>query len=214
MNLALFGATGTAGLLLVEKALAAGHYVTVYARNPSKLAIQHERLRVVRGELNNMAAIDKTVQGQDAVISLLGPAGAKSTHQPLTLGMTCIVAAMKRFGVRRLIATSTPSAEDPVDRFALSFRLAVWLIRKLSLESYEDIVGAAKVVRSSGLDWTLVRLPMLTNKVSVSPPACDYLGSPGIRLFWLSRNVLTDFLLSQLNDSAWLRKAPVLSNRA
>ena len=171
-------------------------------------------MTVVSGNLDDYSAIMNVIQGQDAVISLLGPSGDKISGLPVTTGMNSIVAAMKAHGVRRLIASSTPSADDPSDQFVLSFRLAVWLIRKFSPDSYADIVGAADVVRSSGLDWTLVRLPMLSNKIGVSPPASAYLGSSDIRLFWLSRNVLADFLLTQLNDSIWLQKAPVLSNRS
>jgi nucleoside-diphosphate-sugar epimerase len=212
MKLALFGATGAAGILLTQKALAAGHGVVVYARNPSKMSIAHERLTLVKGELNDESAIDGAIQGRDAVISLLGPT-PKSSGRPLTLGMSAIVAAMKRNGVRRLIAISTPSSPDPADGSAFSFGLAVRMVRTLVAEGYADIVGEAEVVRASDLDWTVVRLPMLTNKEGSSPPAAGYIGSPGIRLFWLSRNVLADFLLSQLDDSTWLRKAPVISNR-
>jgi len=212
MKLIVFGGTGPTGRLLVGKALAAGHSVTVYARTPSKLSLAHQRLTVVSGELSNASAIANAVAGQDAVISVLGP-GPKSKGRQLTEGMASIVAAMKQGGVSRLIATSTPSSPDPADRFSFGFRLGIWLVRMLGPEIYADLRGAAQIVRSSGLECTLVRLPMLTNKEASPPPVADYVGAPGIRLFWLSRNVLADFLLSQIADRAWLGKAPVLSNR-
>src|SRR5271168_1722787 len=212
MKLTLFGATGEAGIMLIDKALAAGHDVTAYARNPSKLAGKSSILRIVSGELSNAAAITKAIEEQDAVVSLLGPKpGAKG--RPLGAGMSVIANAMQATGVRRLIATSTPSSPDPADRSALSFRLAVRLIRALQPDGYADIVASAEVVRSSQLDWTLVRLPMLTSKDGSAPPAVGYVGSPGLRLFWLSRNVLADFVLSQLNDRTWLCKAPLISNQ-
>jgi NAD(P)H-binding len=120
---------------------------------------------------------------------------------------------MRAHGVRRLIATSTPSWVDPGDRFAFSFWLAIRLIRTLQRSAYDDIVGAANAVHTSGLDWTLVRLPMLTNKPDTSPPVTAYIGAADLRLFWLSRNVLADFLVGQLANQASIHKAPVLSNR-
>jgi uncharacterized protein YbjT (DUF2867 family) len=51
MRLVVFGATGLAGQVLVSQALAAGHEVTAYARNPSKLGSSRPKLTVVRGEL-------------------------------------------------------------------------------------------------------------------------------------------------------------------
>lgn len=67
------------------------------------------------------------------------------------------------------------------------------------------------MIRSSDLDWTLVRVPMLTLKESASPPVAGHVGDPGIKMF-LSRNALADFLLAQLEGTTWMRRAPVLSN--
>lgn len=212
MRVTIFGATGAAGLLVTRKALDDGHTVTAYARNPSKLDIQHTRLAVVQGELTDHPAIAQAVARCDAVISVLGPT-PKAIGRPVTDGMKAIISAMQAKGVRRLIATATPSWVDANDHSAFSFRLAIRLIRTLQRPAYDDIVGTSQAVTSSGLDWTLVRLPMLTNKPGSPPPVADYVGAADLRLFWLSRNVLADFLVGQLTDRTWIRKAPVLSNR-
>jgi hypothetical protein len=39
-------------------------------------------------------------------------------------------------------------------------------------------------------------------------------GSPEIRLFSLSRNVLAEFLSHQLEDRSWIRKSPAILNRS
>jgi uncharacterized protein YbjT (DUF2867 family) len=213
MKLAIFGATGPSGKLLVHKALSAGHAVTVYARNPSKLS-GLAGVTVVQGELTESDAIARAVGGQDAVLSLLGPT-RRSTGTPVADGTRLIVKAMQAAGVKRLIATATPSAADPLDGSALSFRLVVAGIKAFAGSAYTEIVTTAQVVRDSGLDWTLVRLPMLSNAPASKPAAAGYLGDPRIKLFSLSslsRETLTDFMLAQLTDRTWLHKAPVLSN--
>jgi nucleoside-diphosphate-sugar epimerase len=212
VKVTIFGATGAAGQLVTRKALDDGHEVTVYARNSSKLNIQHGRLTIVKGDLTDHSAVAEAVAGRDAVISVLGPT-QKAVGRPVTDGTKAIISAMQTHGIRRLIATSTPSAVDPNDRAAFSFSLAVRLIRTLQHSAYEEIIGAAAAIRASTLDWTLVRLPMLTSKQAVPPPVADYVGAADLRLFWLSRNVLADFLVGQLVDRTWIRKAPVLSNR-
>jgi len=212
MKITLFGATGPTGIVLTQKALAAGHSVTVYARNPAKLAVQHPRLTVIRGTLDESDTVARAISGSDAVISVLGPAG-RVKGRPITAGMRAIVAAMQAQGVRRLIVTATPSARDPRDRFVFSFACAVRLVRLLLPEVYADIVGWAEVVRASGLDWTLVRLPMLTDRPGKFPPVAGPVGTPGLNLFSLSRDVLAEFLLAQLEDRAWLGQAPAISNR-
>jgi hypothetical protein len=44
---------------------------------------------------------------------------------------------------------------------------SIKFIHLLQRDAYEDVVGAAQVIRESDLDWTTVRLPMLSNKRSL-----------------------------------------------
>jgi hypothetical protein len=53
---------------------------------------------------------------------------------------------------------------------------------------------------------------MLSSKPTAHSAVTGYVGDPGIKLFSLSRNALADFLLLQLQDRTWVRKAPVLCN--
>ena len=73
MNVAVFGATGRTGRLVVGKALDAGHRVTAFARDPSKLGASDERLRVVEGDVYDRVRVEEAVAGQDAVVSAVGP---------------------------------------------------------------------------------------------------------------------------------------------
>ncbi len=211
MNILILGATGDSGRLTTEKALAAGHDVTAYVRNPGKVTANNPRLSVIKGELGDVAAIRAAMEGQDAVISLLGPAG-KAAGMVYSAAMQTIVEAMRSAGVRRLIATATPSAADPKDRFSLPFWLAVKMIRLMAGDACADLSALGKVVSDSGLDWTLVRLPWLTSKPHARPAVAGYVGDKSIKLFFLSRQRLADFLIDQLTDTTWVNKAPAISN--
>lgn len=72
MNVLIFGATGGTGRALVEQALAQGHAVTAFARNPSKVQTKHSNLRVVKGNVLDPASLEAAIRGQDAVLSALG----------------------------------------------------------------------------------------------------------------------------------------------
>lgn len=151
------------------------------------------------------------IAGQDAVISLLGPTG-KSTGMPISEGMRNIVEAMQANGVMRLIATATPSASDPHDRFSLPFWLAIRMIKALAGTAYADITAEVDVIRTSQLDWTIVRLPWLTSKPNPRRAVAGYVGDPRIKLFFLSRQRLAEFVVEQLTDPTWRRTAPAISN--
>ncbi|GAB2869410.1 NAD(P)-dependent oxidoreductase [Nocardioides pacificus] len=212
MKTTILGATGPAGRLVVSRALNQGHTVTVHARHPDKLGDLAGRpgLEVVTGQLDDRASLDAAVAGADAVISVLGPGRDKASIPPLVPGMQNVVDAMTAVGVRRLVATSTPSATDPADTRDLRFSLMVTGIRLGAAPAYRAIVAMADIVRGSSLDWTLVRLPLLHDKPVDSPARPRQVGEPGgIRL---SRAALADFLLAETVDGAWVRRSPLLAD--
>jgi putative NADH-flavin reductase len=210
MRIAVFGATGDTGRLLVDRALARGHPVVAYARNPGKLDRRDERLAVVAGELDDQDAIQRAVAGSDAVVSLLGPNG-RSPGQPVARGTVNVVRAVERQGVRRLVAVATPSAADPEDRFDVRFAPMVLLVRTLLPSAYRDIVATAAAVRSSTLDRTLVRVPLLNSKPPTGRVRLGYLGRSEVGTS-LSRADLAAFLLAAATDARHVRRAPVVSN--
>jgi len=210
MRIAVFGSTGITGQLLVKQALEAGYEVVAFARNPAKLAIKSERLTIVQGSLTDIEPIEQTVCGAEAVISLLGPTGnVKGT--PLSTGTKQILSAMKKHGVRRIVAVSTASAGDPNDRFDFKFKLLVSLIKLGMRGAYKEIVTMADAIRTSELDWTLVRVPFLTNKQGTGKVRVGYYGH-GIIRARLSRADLARFMLEQLQDPTYIQKAPAISN--
>ena len=72
MRLLVFGATGGTGRALVEQALAQGHLVTAFARDPAKVRGAHQNLTIARGNMLDSSSVEAAVQGQDAVLSAVG----------------------------------------------------------------------------------------------------------------------------------------------
>jgi putative NADH-flavin reductase len=210
MKIAIFGATGETGRQLVEQALAAGYQVVAYVRNPSKLNTKHENLTIVQGELADQAIIERAVSAADAVISVLGPRGG-SKGKPITRGMQNIIEAMKKQGVRRLIISSTLSAKDPNDLPDFKAKALVNLVKLTMHAAYEEIVSVADTVRKSDLDWTIVRLTTLNNNPKSGKVRVGYLGKGEVGLR-ISRADLAEFMLKQVQDTKYLRQAPVISN--
>jgi putative NADH-flavin reductase len=210
MKIAIFGATGETGRQLVEQALAAGYQVVAYVRNPSKLNTKYENLTIVQGELADQAIIERAVSAADAVISVLGPRGG-SKGKPITRGMQNIIEAMKKQGVRRLIISSTLSAKDPNDLPDFKAKALVNLVKLTMHAAYEEIVSVADTVRKSDLDWTIVRLTTLNNNPKSGKVRVGYLGKGEVGLR-ISRADLAEFMLKQVQDTKYLRQAPVISN--
>ena len=72
MQLIIFGSTGATGRQIVAQALEQGHDVTAFARSPEKLDQKHEKLKVVQGDVLDLASVERAIQGQDVVLCTLG----------------------------------------------------------------------------------------------------------------------------------------------
>ena len=210
MKLTIFGATGGTGKKLVEQALAAGNQVVAYVRNPSKLEFIHKDLTIVEGELADQMMIEQAVSGVDAVISVLGPRGG-SKEKPITQGMQNIIAAMNKYGVRRLIVSSTLSVKDPNDIPDFKVNILVNFVKLTIRSAYEEIISVAEIVRKFDLDWTILRLTTLNNNPKSGKVRVGYLGKGEVGMR-ISREDLADFMLKQVKNTKYLQQSPVISN--
>jgi putative NADH-flavin reductase len=174
VKLTIFAATGGIGRQVLEQAIAAGHDVTAVVRNPEKLS---REVRVVRADLAapDPAVLESAVKGADAVISALG-AVSVSDAGVAWQGTRAIVRAMRATGVRRIIVVSAapistvpspgrpkPPRHDPGDGFLMRHVLSP-LIKAVLRKHYADLAHMEDVLRESGLDWTVVRPPRLTDQ--------------------------------------------------
>jgi len=209
MKLAIFGATGGTGKLLVEQALAAGHEIIVLVRDPAKLTARHERLTITSGDVTDPGAVERVVVGVEAVISVLG-SRPNTKGKPITRGTQNILDAMKKHGVRRIVLSSTPSAADPNDLPDFRFRLAVGLVRLIARSAQEDIINTAQVVRASDLDWTIVRVSLLSDTSKTGRVKTGYVSKD--MGMGITRADLAEFMLKQIQDSKYLRQALAISN--
>jgi hypothetical protein len=86
----------------------------------------------------------------------------------------------------------------------------VLVLKRAAQGAYEDMTAAARGVRASDLEWTLVRIPRLTDAAGTGHPKPAYLGKgAGMRL---SRSDLADFMLRETTEATYLRQAPVISS--
>jgi putative NADH-flavin reductase len=209
MKLAVFGATGRTGKPLVEQALKAGHEVVALARTPAKLAIRSPKLTIVQGDVMNQMDVDKVVQGSDAVISVIGQTkGAPRNLQ--TVGITHIIAAMNKYGVKRLVSLTGAGVDDPHDRPKLANHLIKTALKLMAGHVLKDAVNHAEAIQKSNLDWVIVRGPMLNEGPYTGKYRVGWVGvNTGSRI---SRADLADFLLKQTTDTTYLRQAPMVSD--
>ena len=201
MKLAIFGGTGKTGVHLLKKALDAGHDVSALARDPGKLTIQHERLKVVQGDATDADAIEKTIAGSEAVLSMLG-------QQPVIINN--ILASMNKNGVKRLVVAAGAGVPDPNDKPQMINHIISFIIKTFSRKVYDDALEQNEIIRASDVDWTICRAPRLVDEPEGAYQT-TYVGRDmGTTL---SRASFAEFMLKQATDTEFIHKAPVLSDK-
>jgi putative NADH-flavin reductase len=174
MKLTIFAATGGIGRQVLDQAVAAGHDVIAVVRNPKKLPGD---VRTVMADLAapDPAALEFAVDGADAVLSGLGPR-SNAEAGIVSRGTRAIVQAVQATDVRRIVVVSAapigtvpslgrpnPPKHDPGDGFFMR-NLFGPLVKVALRKHYADLAMMEDVLRDSGLDWTIVRPPRLTDK--------------------------------------------------
>jgi putative NADH-flavin reductase len=208
LRVVVFGASGRTGRQLVEQALEGGHEVTAFVRDSSKLGIEGEGLSVVVGDVMDAARVEEAVAGQDAVLSALGHTKT-SAKDVRAVGTKNIVAAMKKHGVRRLVSLTGAGVRDPRDQPKLIDKAIRFLLKTLQRDVLEDAERHAGIIRESGLEWVIVRGPMLTDGPKTGEYRVGYVGKgSGTKA---SRADVAGFMLEQLTDDTHLGHAPMIS---
>jgi putative NADH-flavin reductase len=106
MKIAVFGASGVIGQVIVQEALDRGHEVVAAVRSPEKVAQRHPSLAVVQAFVDDADSVEAAVRGVDAVIDSVGGLGHENTRISIEL-MPHLVEGMRRAGVRRLLVIGT-----------------------------------------------------------------------------------------------------------
>lgn len=180
MKVTIIAATGGVGREVIIQSLGAGHYVTAVARNPAKLPGALQASSAARTVTVDLArpdpqALESAIAGADAVLSALGP-HSNADAGIAAPGTGAVTAAMETTGVRRIVVISAspvgtvptpgrpnPPRHDPGDGFLMRY-LGVPIAKALFGKVYSDLARMEDALRVSGLDWTILRPPQLTDK--------------------------------------------------
>jgi putative NADH-flavin reductase len=221
MKLAIVAATGGVGRHLVDQALTAGHSVTALVRNPARL---HVKVPAVAVDLAapDTAVLREALVGQDAVLSCLGPRGT-GEYGIVEPGTRTLTQAMHDAGCRRIVAVSglgvstvpTPSRPNPPRREPgaglWNQYVATPLGRRVLGAHFVDVAMMEHVLRTSGLDWTTIRPPYLSD----GPATGRYRIAIGHGVPWgvrLSRADTAHLMLQVLDDPATIGQAVGAAN--
>jgi putative NADH-flavin reductase len=205
MRLAIFGGTGGTGLELTRQALEHGHNVRVLVRNPNRMPLVNPNMRLVLGNVLDQESVTKTLLGTDAVLSCLGQRNLWKNTRVVSDGTRMLMAVMRQHGVRRLVVESAFGAGESLVYANLIARL---VFATLLRAPYDDKNLMEPEVKSSGLEWTILRPTRLTDgpltgryTVSAGRPAASS----------VSRADVAAAMLRAVEERMWVGEAPTVT---
>nr|XP_015828748.2 flavin reductase (NADPH) isoform X2 [Nothobranchius furzeri] len=219
MKIALLGATGQTGQYLVKQALEQGHTVTAIVRNPEKLAVHHDNLKVVKADIFSANSLKTHFKDQDVVMSCLGfPASLFSGVTGYTMSMAAVIGAMREARVNRVI-TMTSWYTEPNSGAQSSY-----LIRFLLLPMIRSVLNnmyemESFLQKTQDINWTVVRPPGLKNLPATAQEFLthegyfvpDSRGQPARSA--VGRGDVARFMLSLLNNNAWVKQGVAITTK-
>jgi putative NADH-flavin reductase len=208
MKIVALGATGGIGVEIIRQAITRGHEVTAVARAPERLQEFGTSAKLVRASLLNSSELEKAVAGHDAVLSAFGPRTPVSNGDAHLLRdfAIALTAAMKNAELTRVMMVSVAFL------FKNAFLPPAYLLGKLLFpQVVADSAAMEQVFEKSGLEWTMVRPPKLTDGPSTGRYRMreGHLPSFG---FNISRADVADFMIRAAEKRLSIRKVVGVCN--
>ena len=204
----ILGASKGIGLETVRSAINARHRVKAFARSADSINLDHPELEKVRGNALNHDDIHAALKDVDVVVQTLG-VGFKDLFAPVSLfseATKLLLPAMKSSGVKRLICVTGFGAGDSSQSISAFQRLPFDAVFG---RAYADKTLQEQLIKSSDLDWTIVRPGVLTGKFCAGNyQAFDQ--PKDWRNGIIARSDVADFCMKQMTNTASFHKAYVL----
>ncbi|XP_039282870.1 flavin reductase (NADPH) [Nilaparvata lugens] len=199
-KVAIFGATGMTGLCALEAAVKSGLKIKLLVRDPAKIPENYkDKVEFVVGDVTNQDDVNKTVEGQDGVIVVLGTRNDLNATTALSTGLKNIVTAMKAYNVKPISVCLSAFLFYEPEKVPAIFK-------EINAEHkrMHDVLTAC-----SELDWVAVFPPHIADQ-----PRSEFIlkhgESPGPRV--ISKYDLGDFLVGCLSKPQHYKKVVGIAN--
>ncbi|RJE25396.1 NmrA-like family [Aspergillus sclerotialis] len=223
MHILIIGGNGRTGKLVISAALQQGHTITALVRDPDALEKTHG-LTIVKGTPLSKTDITTAItQSPNPVGSIIVTLKARrATDNPFSpsiapprLMADChknLIEAMKEFSIGKIVTMSAFGVGDSSPNMNWVLRLLIRRLSNMAAEFHDhDLVD--EEVRTSGVDFTLVRPVMMTEGSGLEVKEWGQTGD-GVGMFAkVTRGSVAEFLLeSAVGTKARVREAVVISN--
>lgn len=208
-KIAVIGGTGKSGKYLVKQLLKNGYHFKLLVRNLDTFKIESTYIEIVHGDVSDYDIVSNLIVGCDTVISTLGTGIPYSPPNIFSTASKNVIRAMNENGIKRYIVVTGLNVDTPIDEKSPKVKFGTDWMYKNYPKSTADRQLEFELLSESEINWTLVRLPLIAltdERKEVVASLEDCLGGS------ISATDLANFLIEQLDDTTFIRKAPFIAN--
>lgn len=205
-KIAVIGGGGRTGQYLVNQLIEKGYSLKLLLRHPERFTIESPLIEIVQGDVLNPEAVRALLEGCDAVLNTAG----QRQDEPLVASQAT-VNILNALGDRpmRYVVLAGLNVDTPADQKGEETAKATEWMRTTFPAIHNDRQKSYAVLAESNAEWIMVRVPYIEfngNRTEVKVSATD---SPGAKI---DAADIAGFMIAQLTEDTWLRKAPFISN--
>lgn len=205
-KIAIVGGGGRTGQFLVTQLLEKGYALKLLLRHPELFTIQSPSIEIIRGDATDTDAVQQLVSGCGAVLSTVG----QRKGEPLVASRATrnLLDAMGERPIRYIVLAGL-NVDVPTDQKSEVTRKATEWMRTTFPDIHADRQKSYALLAQSNAEWTMVRVPYIEFNGTRATVKVSETDSPGTKI---DAADIAGFMIDQLTDGTWLRKAPFIAN--
>lgn len=175
-------------------------------RHPELFTLQSPSIEIVHGDALDAGAIQRLVSGCEAVLSTVG----QRKDEPLVASRATsnVLNAIGDKPVRYVVLAGL-NVDVPADQKGGEARKATEWMRTTFPEIHADRQKSYALLAESQVRWTMVRVPYIEFNGTRATVKVSGTDSPGTKI---DAADIAGFMIDQLRDDTWLRKAPFIAS--
>jgi len=202
-RIALLGANGKAGSVLLTRLVSAGFGVNALIRNADETKLSSaQEIRVLVGDVLDPGILEELIRDSGIIVNAISNRG---NSRPISSEVTNRILSLidGRKDVRYFVITGK-TVKSRYDRFSIRTTLQRRMLRKAYPEIVDSKQEEYRILERSSANWTLIRCPMIVDsdldRYQTSLTSCN--GSQ------ISRTGLAKFIITEIEKGEHIRKAP------
>ncbi len=216
MKILILGATGRTGKLILKEVIKKGFEVNCLVREPKKIKENSNLLTVYKGSPENISDLKKAIKGCNGLISSLNISRksdfpwSKLRTPPnlLSCTMNNVVSILEQNNNFRIVVCSAWGISET--RLDIPFWFKTLIDYSNISTAYIDHEKQENILKSSNLDWTIVRPSGLINSKKEKKVNESYGNNPKPKIT-ISRENVAKFMVNALTNKKLIGKTPVIS---